>query len=373
MNIQRADSYALSFLTRNCLEDAEKGSVCQSFNTYNFSVETGKEIVLEEMINDMTALSELISKQVQKYYPEENFDWKLAEEVIEEAGYKWTLGYQGITFYFPASVVGGDEGSTVAVPVLFAEATDLFAEECKNTPQAYVFDMDSKNVFFADIDEDGTAEQLQTTYYVNILDDVELVTEVEVTVDGQAVEGSGGTGIYNEYSRSYYVHTASGDNFVLVYMEGNQDNSGAYMSFAVSEKSSDEWDDCYIYLADERITDPYHVNVIVSMDPIMNGMTSLEAVYTINSNGFLVETEDTIYSYPSNTICEVMVDINVLTCQEQVTLSKGEQVTLLRTDGHTWCEVLTEDGTVARVEFDETVELDEYAKVNGQSAFAWCP
>lgn len=157
---------------------------------------------------------------------------------------------------------------------------------------------------------------------------------------------------------------------------------GNYVIFDLNSGKVVENEKLYFYLENSRITNPDKIAVEVGMDPVMGGMATLDGCWRVNDEGMLSEKEDMEYVYQSGIVCEnnkrlelTAIDSTTGECIEQkLILEKGTQFELLKTDGHTWCDILLEDQRRGRVEFDEYVELDETPKVNEERIpVQWIP
>ena len=367
VNLHRADKYSLSFLAKNYIEDYEEGPRYQTFDTYNFDAATGKQLALEDILTDTDQIDEIIKAQFEKYYSDETLDEQFFDNTVSENGYQWVVSYQGITFYFASEVLGEKEGTPIPVTILFDENPELFTEKCKDVPRAYAMDMDSKCQYLIDTDGDGDCEKVSTLYNVS---GYEEIIDAELMIDDRKTVGNLEEGMYNRFSRTYFVHTASDKNFVLIYSEGIYDMMGMYVSFDMSGDSDRIDESEYLYLRDRRITDPYDIKVNVF--DFITEMTTYYGSQKMNEKGMVVEDKEPVYTY-SDVYARAYQDIEAAICDEQtgeptdekVMIKKEDKVQLISTDGHTWCNVRTEDNKIARVTFDEC----DIAEINGDTVF----
>lgn len=374
VSIHRADKHSLSFIAKNYMEDHVNGPKYLSFDTYNYETATGKLLALEDVITQTENINEIIKEQINKYYSDKTLDENFLDNILSENGYKWVLSYQGITFYFPSDIFGETETTPIPVSVLFKEKPDIFAECCKEVPQAYVMDMDSKCQYLIDTDGDGDSEKVNTVYYVN---DAEDITKSELIIDDKTITCNSYIGFYSRYCRTYFVHTASDKNFMIVYMDTSHDITGEYVSVNVSVDYAEPVESEFIYLADYRITDPYSIVNVVSQDPI-RGMVSMKTVYELYDNGEIKAGENTIYEY-YDTKAEVLQDIEVSICDEitgmptdeKDSIVKGEIIELIRTDYSSWCDVRKQNGKLVRIAFEEPLSNWEQAKIKGEFIATW--
>lgn len=109
VSIQRADAYTLSFFAKYCIED-NGNTICQMMETWNYNTETGSFINLEDVFIDGTRLPDMLQTQLMNDCVlkdnSDNVDEQIKSALSDERELKWTIGYQGITFYIPILFVG---------------------------------------------------------------------------------------------------------------------------------------------------------------------------------------------------------------------------------------------------------------------------
>lgn len=269
----------------------------------------------------------------------------------------------------------------VPIVLLFSEYPEIFVDKVKNVPKEYSFDMDNAGNFNYDIDDNGEIEKITVRYCYNELCDIPYMSSVQISVDENNYVSVIDEGIFSRFSRGYLLHIEDKE-YVLVYIETLYDNMGNYIIFDLNSGEVVENEMLYFYLENNRITNPNKIAVEVRMDPVTGGIATLDGYWRVNESGILSEKEDMTYVYHSGTICEnnkelelIAIDSTTGECIEQkFILGKGNQFELLKTDGHTWCDILLEDGRSGRVVFDEYVEIDETPKVNGERIpIQWIP
>lgn len=156
--IQRADSYAYSYL--GLVGDGES----LLYEGFNYHVESGKKLSLDDIVQDKDALIAALTEQLATTYGASLTiePRTLAAEFCETGKWAWNIGYQGLTFYADASLVGGGRNQYFSVMVTFAAYPDLFREECRQVPVNYVVAEDIRTLssFTYDLNEDGIPENI---------------------------------------------------------------------------------------------------------------------------------------------------------------------------------------------------------------------
>ena len=222
--IRRADSVAVSLLTESFLV---YGNIYGRYmNGTTYDTETGKQLKISDVIADMSDIPAIVKKELQSHMWNGYFSSDTAVEDYfrdtSEDGIRWTLDYNGVTFYF----AGGDvaeytEGPLVAT-VTFAEYPELFHEKYMAAPEAYIVELPLEYSFLTDLDGDGTSEELyivpfseETGYEaIGIYTDTDTnyyYTEFPALTMYR-------TGGYNPY----YVKTADGRHYLYIFADGNE-------------------------------------------------------------------------------------------------------------------------------------------------------
>ena len=103
VQVRRADSVVVSYLTDSY---ANHGFIEDFRGMWgsNYDTQTGQELVLTDVIKDMTRIPELVEKELNSHLWSGEF-W--SETIIQDYfaytpldGIRWTLDYNGVTFYF---------------------------------------------------------------------------------------------------------------------------------------------------------------------------------------------------------------------------------------------------------------------------------
>lgn len=128
--VQRADHAVLSFRSDS---EIYWGGAHPDYGTagINLNPDTGEEIRLSDVITDMNALTALLAQRLQEKYPDIVYDSDLGDKLtsFKEDEFEWTLGHEGITFYFnPYIILPYAAGKTTAT-IRFDEAEELFNPE----------------------------------------------------------------------------------------------------------------------------------------------------------------------------------------------------------------------------------------------------
>ncbi len=219
--VRRADSVVLSYVTDSY---ADYGSIEDFRGMWgsNYDVQTGKELLLSDVILDMDAVPAVVCKELNSHlwagldYPED-----VVEEYFKntpEDGIRWSLDYNGVTFYFGYDDFTERSSVGKAATISFAEYPELFNKKYMNVPEAYMVRLSLDYSFFTDLDSDGTLEEVNCTGLFNETD--RFYTQFGVYTD---VNG------YYQYEelfaydyQPYYVKTADGNHYIYLFCEENE-------------------------------------------------------------------------------------------------------------------------------------------------------
>lgn len=227
VQIRRADSVAVSVLSDSFLV---YGNISDRYlNGTTYDTETGKQLMITDVIKDMSKISAIVKKELTAHTWTGDFT---SENAVEdyfrdtpEDGIRWTLDYNGVTFYFRNGDVAeiGRNGH-LAVTVSFSQYPELFNEKYTAVPESYIIELPLNHPFCADLDGDGDLEELNVT---PVLDERGLLYEafaVYSDTDAQyyhadfSADTTHRTGGYHPY----YVKTADGRHYLYVFAEGSE-------------------------------------------------------------------------------------------------------------------------------------------------------
>lgn len=160
--LRRADRGVISILADSYM-DSRYIHDLRTLLGSNYNTETGEEINLSDVITDMSRIPEIVEKELTSHMWSGEFS---NENSVKDyfanrpnGGISWTLDYNGVTFYFnPGDIADAVYGIQTAL-VSFAEYPELFHEKYVEVPEAYFVSLPVNSSFFADVDDDGKAEE----------------------------------------------------------------------------------------------------------------------------------------------------------------------------------------------------------------------
>lgn len=220
VQIRRADSVAVSYLTDSY---ANYGFIEDFRGMWgsNYDTQTGEELLLNDVIKDMTEVPALVTKELNSHlWAGEGYEETVIEDYFRNTpvdGISWTLDYNGVTFYFGDGDITepGNGGQTATVS--FAEYPELFEEKYMNVPDAYMVRLPLDLSFFPDLDGDGTLEELNVSGVYNA--DGRFYSQFGIYTD------TDGYYHYEDFYaygyNPYYIKTADGKHYLYMFCEEN--------------------------------------------------------------------------------------------------------------------------------------------------------
>ena len=220
VQIRRADSVAVSYLTDSY---ANYGFIEDFRGMWgsNYDTQTGEELLLNDVIKDMTEIPALVIKELNSHlWAGEGYTETVIEDYFRNTpvdGISWTLDYNGVTFYFGDGDITepGNGGQTATIS--FAEYPELFEEKYMNVPDAYMVRLPLDLSFFSDLDGDGTLEELNVSGVYNA--DGRFYSQFGIYTD------TDGYYHYEDFYaygyNPYYVKTADDKHYLYMFCEEN--------------------------------------------------------------------------------------------------------------------------------------------------------
>ncbi len=217
VKVRRADSIAVSLLEDYASENS------RAFSGYNYDTESGKLLALSDVVSDISKLPEAVEKLLMARIGEdEPFGETAVKDYfvnVSEEDIRWTLDYNGVTFYFNAGAIAPTNFGVQTVTVTFAEYPDLFTEKFTSVPDAYTVSLPLSAPFFTDITGDKKADEI--TVSGNFDSDGRFYTTIAVCTDKSEYEDD----LFSYGLDPYYVKKADGNSFLYVFSLNSEDET----------------------------------------------------------------------------------------------------------------------------------------------------
>ncbi len=204
VDVIRADTKVVSLLqSENYFSGGTHSNIF--YKGIVFDTQTGKELVLEDVLTNTEGLAEKTKEILMNKYEDVvfvNLDTTLNSGLDKIA---WTLTSQGITFYFSPYQIASYENGSFTATILFKNEPDLFNSYYVQTPDEYAMCITNEESIDFDLFDDNKVDK------INILkemaDDSISYDTLIVSVNGNEISESE---YYFSYD-AYIAHTKNGD------------------------------------------------------------------------------------------------------------------------------------------------------------------
>ncbi|MBQ3407508.1 MAG: hypothetical protein IJH11_09725 [Lachnospiraceae bacterium] len=350
----RTDSSIFSYYEKTTLTGGERDEV--SLAAHTVDSKTGRELTLSKVITDTDLLPELLAKRQKESYPDISDD--VFEDLLgeyEDKDYIWTLGYDGITFYFV------QDGEVMALTILRSEEKKLFRPLGESVPSGYAVGLDMSQAFTFDFDDDGEADVL--TIEGNEGEEYGY-DGVNVTLNDESARAS----FISNSMIPTYVHTEDGD-YIYLFCTGDSDYQQlnifslgkgvpSYSGHVDNAGKSNSYDAETDLSSEVLLTDPESFELASNMD-ILSTYTAGRS-YFVGADG-IPKSDDTYYYVHSNLVLESKENISCSIVNERgrvtkkkQTIKSGTEWTIYRTDGEKTVDLILSDDRIARVTVDSS-------------------
>lgn len=369
--VQRADSRILSVR-----EDwsSYTGGVHPNSGTFglNFDPGTGEELTLADVLTDVEPVHAMLAERLREKYPDVGFD--NLDELLgyyQPENFHWTLGYQGITFYFSPYDIAPYAAGLLTATFWFDETPELFRQEYTAVPESgYAMALPEWHTVEADFSAgDGRRDTLSVVAVEGEYGSMQLV----LALNGAEYREEGWSAFY----MTPYLVCAGEQCYLYVEGRGENDYRTLYIYALQGERPelvSDfsgagfmgHWDETagpsgvYYY---DVLTNPEHFE-LGSICQLLGTKTAVRTYSVSTEDGSLIPLSEE-YGFagqPEPIISSVPLDVTILPENRTETLPAGTEFSFLRTDNVSYVVMELTDGRECRIDI---VEIDWTPTVNG--------
>lgn len=339
----------------------------------NYDAESGKEINLEDVLADAESLESILNEKIMEKYADVVFvDIESALAEYELTDYQWTMGYDGITFWFSPYEIAPYAAGVQNILISFDEYKDIFNQKyIEFLPENYVTPVMMHNYFDFDLDSnDGKIDSLYVTYSYNDGYSYTLSVEVngETFIDDKNYGTEFETYLIHMGDKNYIcyrVFEESGYNAICV-LDINNDNfeivSENYDMLPAQIFNENNEGDSYGIFYSELLNNPFKLHLEKRFDIL--GTRGGAAYFAVNENDGTLEMIDDYYLLYDefDVVSTVPIEFTLLENGKKTEMPAGSSFSVLRTDGKTYVDLLTDDNKEVRLEIDTS---EYYPKING--------
>ncbi len=353
MFLRRGDSQVLSFI-EVCYDYAGGAHGYNYFDSVNFDVQTGEEMVLEDVIKDINSLPEILAKELTEKYQDIVFFTDPLSDAFKEyisptdssytPAFTWTLDYEGVTFYFSNYEIASYADGLQQVTVSYSEYPHILEEKYfSEIPLDYVLKLnDAWLGSDIDLDRDGVTDYIDVPRIYE--HDMYMSDAYNVTVNGNTFRQEKYC-----YKLDTYLVKANGKNYLYIQSVADSD-----------WKSVDVYE---ITTTSVEYMGSFNGNVegmVNSSEFPLTIRLDLLSTYDAEGKSFVGEdglpvAKSGVYTINREIIITSTVDISAELVDESgnmlgatYTFPEGTDFQLMTTDGETYVDVLAEDGQRCR-------------------------
>ena len=365
MYITRADDKVLSAVTENYWYSGGAHGMI-GYSAVNFDTQTGRKLVIEDVIADTNALPNALATEMLEQYPylEETiqYTWEagledylasyLTPEEVNDITpeFTWTLGYEGVTFYFGAYEIGSYADGNQVVVLTYNEYPELFNKEYfTSVTQDYAVRIAPfwyGEEGFTDLNSDGVMDMI--TVDGNYDAEYDMYTSMNVTVNDNTYTLDAWY-----YELTSYLVKANGNTYVYAETMSENDYRTLYV-FKVTESSVE-------YIGEVQgsgiaeFTNAADFGLTKRFDLLST--YSGQGRFYVGEDGMPVQKEDAyeIQLYEDTPIISTvnitaeLVDENGNLIGETYDFPAGTEYHFRRTDGMTYVDMMTSEGKACRL------------------------
>ncbi|MBO5081935.1 MAG: DUF4163 domain-containing protein [Lachnospiraceae bacterium] len=364
MYITRADDKALSAVTGNYWYSGGAHGM-SGYSAVNFDIQTGRKLAIEDVIADTNALPNALATEMIEQYPhlatvvQDMWSMSLEDYLAsyltpEEANditpeFTWTLGYEGVTFYFGAYEIGSYADGNQVVVLTYNEYPELFNKEYfAGVTQDYavrILPFWYGEEGFTDINGDGVMDMI--TVDGNYDADYDKYTTINVTVNNNTYTQDAWY-----YEMTSYLVKANGHTYIYAETISDSDYK-AICIFKVTESSVE-----YIGEVQGHITD-FTNSADFGLEKRFDLLSTYYGLgrFYVGEDGMPVQKEDVyeIKLFEDTPIVSTvditaeLIDENGNLIGETYEFPVGTEYHFRRTDGMTYVDMMTSEGKACRL------------------------
>ena len=379
--LQRADNVVLSI--RSDADEYSGGAHPNyGYGGYNFDTATGKELVITDVMTDISSLSVILSEKINsKDEFADGFFGSLEETLSEYTAeqFNWTIGYQGVTFYFSPYEIAPFAAGLITATVYFDEYPELFNKKYTVAPESYAVSLSG----WSDVEFDmNPSDNKKDTISVGLSYYTEegSYKDISLNLNGNefTVED-----VY-AFSAEYYLVNSNGRYFVYLVPHGYND----YTNILIFDLNGNEikeageldrtafkslvWEDENedTHQAKLAFNNPTQLVLETTFDIL--GTYAADKTYTVNSETGMPESADEFYtideSFAHVLTSKEAFNVKILPDMRPELIKAGSRFTLLRTDGKTYVDAKLGDGRECRIKVERDAE-SYHLFIDGKSEY----
>lgn len=384
--IQRADDKVYSFLKIAFTgKDGEKK--CINYEGLNYDVETGKLLLLEDIVRDQNKLIEVVKEQIESICREKSYSVESSaavKAICDSDNKAWNIGYQGLVFYISINSQESENVEYIPVTVTFAKYPWLFWDNYMQVPKLYAVEVGVDSLFLYDMDGNGEDEEIKVWWeeksnnhaiekiYIQIGDREKIINCNEDNDLSEELVGSD--------LRCHILHLENSKNFLYIHTSTFMDNIEYSIVLDINASEIRIVNEgTWIVIEDRPLLDPQNI-ICKGGDILLSDLWDFDTISCrkIDQDGQFSKREAVEY-YQSNgfgvkVISELMADEITLSdeniLESSIELPIGTVLEPIRTNHETFVDFMDKNENLYRVEFEVSMnsEYEKMVTIQGNSA-----
>lgn len=379
-SVMRADSRIVSLYHNNYI-DLGGAHPSYDYTGDTFDVESGKRLLLTDVVKDPEAFFDLLDEKLQEEYEEiypymESFaDYRKQRKAEDYAFVQWVMSSEGMTVFFNPYELGPYAMGAQIITVFFDEAPELFYPEFLEVLPEYVLPVIPDIPMHLDLNADGKKEDFSIEWEGTGEPEEDYVYYYDFVVkaDNRSVKLSDWC-----YSEESYVVRANDQYYLYLFETSDND----YTILAVvdlrtldydTEKSENayltaEWGE-YIYTPEggfesssqsQAFTDPTNFDLGTTTQVL--GTKTAVKNFHVGADGYPA-SEEAWYSLSSVACIRTKKDLTAILVNAEgeetgeTVIPENTYLYFIRTDNETWADVQEIDASEVEVFADEWYEM----------------
>lgn len=367
--VQRADNHILSI--REDFSDYWGGAHGMYGSVgINYDINTGEELVITDVITDIETLPAILSEKIKEQCGDEYETFETLEETLKgytAENYSWTMGYEGITFYFQPYEIASYAMGLIKADIWYDEMPELFREEYVQIEnEGYSIALSMNQEVEVDLDvEDNKKNCLFISEHYETAEEIEYgIKRISIMIDDCSYYETECYGYeINPYllcvgepeRKKYYlyVETVAENDYKTISVYGIKDGEITLNGRLDGTGFAGIWDET------EGEYGTYYKNVFnnpkeFALETKLDILGTFGGVrnYVINTENGFPQAMEEYYVLPQNSFpIESIIPLEVVMLPKEKTeeLSAGTNYYPIRTDGKTYVDMRLEDGRECRI------------------------
>ena len=198
-----------------------------TYSGVNFDTQTGKELLLTDVVKDTDAFFKRVDEKLQEQYAD-IYEYMIPMDqhldgldLTDRDSVAWSMDSEGVTVYFNPYTLGAYAMGAQIVSIYFDEAPELFEERYMETPETYMLACHRDFPLYIDTNGDGKREPVEIAYEADLY-------EGEATGYYQWIVKAGNRSVTISdycYSENSYVVRANGQYYLYLFEIAENDYS----------------------------------------------------------------------------------------------------------------------------------------------------